>query len=629
MFQDAFSEVRLPRLISDGMVLQRNTNVRLWGWALPGEVVQTHFLGRAYKAVTGTDSQWTVILPPMKAGGPYSMEIEGTNHIVLKNILIGDVWVCSGQSNMELRMSWVQPRYRNVITHSENPEIREFDVPNTCDFKTPRQDLQGGTWITANSWSVLNFIATGYFFARALWKKYHVPIGLINAGVPGTPIQSWLSKDVLQEFPEELEKVERYSHQSYVDSVTGASDSISAAWYGNVWQHDAGSITDDPWYNPSYDDASWPTIALPSRWEDAGLKNTTGIVWFRRTFNVPVSLAAKPAKLLMGRIIDADYEYINGVFVGYVSNQFEPRRYDIAAGLLKPGTNVIVVRVISTGSRGGFVRGKTYELKIGDQIINLAGNWKFKLGAAEPPLRYQTPAIFQPLGCFNAMIAPLMKYTIKGIIWYQGESNTEDPTQRYYKMFSSMIIDWRKKWGGGDFPFLFVQLPNYGRPATEPSASSWANIREAQLQTLALQNTGMAVTIDIGEWNDVHPMDKSDVGERLALAAERVAYGDNKIVYSGPLYKSMRSNGNKIFLVFSNIGTGLVAKGAPLNRFEIAGSNGKFVWAEAKVSGNEVVVWSHEVLNPRAVRYAWADNPAGANLYNKEGLPASPFETGR
>jgi len=628
-FQSAICQVRLPRLISDGMVLQRDAAVRVWGWASPGEKVTIIFLGRIDTATTGADARWTVILSPMKAGGPYSMQIDATNHIVLKNILIGDVWVCSGQSNMVLPMERVRPRYQDIIAHSENPSIRQFIVPQKYNFDAPQTELESGRWESANPWSVLHFTATGYFFARTLWEKYHVPIGLINASVGGTPIEAWMSKDALREFPAALEMAARFKDSGYIDSVQSENEEVSNAWYGRVWRLDEGLNGEQPWYEVSYDASDWSTMELPGYWEDEGLARTNGVVWFRKEFNVPASLSGGPAKLLMGRIVDADYDYINGVLVGSVSYQYPPRRYDVAPGLLKAGKNIIVVRVINTGGRGGFIRDKPYELRIADRVISLTGTWKYKVGVVARPMPPSTTIQYQPLGLFNGMIAPLLNATIKGVIWYQGESNAGRPSG-YENMFSAMIADWREKWEEGNFPFIYVQLPNYGEVVDQPSESKWADLREAQLKTLALPNTRMAVTIDVGEWNDIHPLDKSDVGMRLALAAENVAYGDTTVVPSGPIYRSMRIEGDRIIISFTNVGSGLVVKGGgPLKRFEICGSDGRFVWAKARITGKNVVVWSDDVPVPTAVRYAWADNPAGANLYNREGLPASPFQTAR
>jgi sialate O-acetylesterase len=314
------------------------------------------------------------------------------------------------------------------------------------------------------------------------------------------------------------------------------------------------------------------------------------------------------------------------VFVGTTSYQYPPRWYSLPPNVLKAGPNTVVVRVISNIGKGGFVLDKPYQIVCEGGTIDLKGPWLYRLGARMEPLASQTFIRWKPLGLFNAMLAPLLNYAIKGVIWYQGESNAERPIE-YRDLFPAVIRDWRAKWNQGDFPFLFVQLPNFMEAKDQPSESNWALLREAQLRTLSLPRTGMAVAIDIGEWNDIHPLNKKDVGKRLALAAQKVAYADDKVVYSGPIYQSMKVDGDKIIIAFTNTGSGLVARGEELKTFAIAGSDKRFVWAKAKIENNRVVVWSEMVSNPVAVRYAWADNPEGANLYNAEGLPASPFRT--
>ena len=628
--QAAFGQIRLPKLINNGMVLQRNAKDRIWGWASPGEQVTVRFHGKDYKTTANQNGDWSVMLSPMKAGGPYAMEIDGTNHIILKNILIGDVWVCSGQSNMELPMTRIKPRYRKLIAHSWNSKIRQFLVPDRYTFKGPQKDVQYTNWESATPTNVLHFSATAYFFARALYDRYHVPIGLVNASVGGTPISAWMSEDALKSFPKYLKRGEKFRDDSYLKSVVQHDNENQANWDKYVWGHDKGLHGTQKWYDPNYNDNNWKTMKLPGYWADEGLGNVNGAVWFRKEFNATFSIAREPATLWLSRIVDADYVYINGIFVGSISYQWPPRIYHIAPGVLRQGKNNITIRVVNYSGKGGFLKGKPFEIVAGGKQINLKGDWKYKVGAAaEKPLPGRTFIQNEPMGLFNGMIAPLLNYTIKGAIWYQGESNTGSPgvPDQYHQMFSTMIKDWRAKWGEGDFPFLFVQLPNFGPPVTNPSSeSNWAKIRQAQLETLSLPNTGMAVTIDIGEWNDVHPLDKLDVGNRLGLVAQKVAYGENVDDY-GPIYKSMKVEGNKIILSFNHVDGGLVAKDGNLNDFAIAGADHHFVWANAKIENDKVVVWSDKVAHPKVVRYAWADNPPGANLYNAKGLPASPFNT--
>ena len=625
--QAAFCEIRLPRLMSDGMVLQRGDCAKIWGWAAADEKVTITFNGKTYSNTPGTDGKWAVMLSELKAGGPYSMEITGSNHITLENILIGEVWVCSGQSNMDLPMSRVEERYADVIANSNNPAIRRFFVSKRYDFNTPQEDLESGFWESANPQSVLNFTATGYFFAKALYEKYKVPIGLIHASVGGSPAEAWLSEDALKEFPTYLKTAEKFKDGNYLKQIADKDKAVSDAWYGLLQQKDKGMADGQkPWFDPTYDASDWATMNVPGYWADGPLGNVNGVVWFRKEINVPASMTRKPARLLLGRVVDSDRTYVNGKFVGSVSYQYPPRKYDLPENLLKTGKNIIVVRVVNNTGRGGFLLDKPYQLSAAGHTIDLKGPWQCKLAATMEPLPGKTFIEWQPLGLYNGMIAPLLNYTIKGVIWYQGESNTGRPRE-YHKLFPALIADWRQKWGRGDFPFLYVQLANYMQVKDQPSESNWAELREAQLKTLAVPNTAMAVAIDIGEWNDVHPLNKEDVGKRLALGAQKVAYGDETVVYSGPIYRSMKTVGNKITLTFTHIGSGLIARGGELKYFAIAGADKKFVWAKAKIQGNKVIVRNDDIANPVAVRYAWADNPEGANLYNKEGLPASPFRT--
>lgn len=624
----AFCEVRLPVLISDGMVLQRDADVKVWGWAGEGEKVTIDFDGKTYNAAAGADGKWEVILSQLKAGGPYSMNIDASNHITLKDIMIGDVWVCSGQSNMELPMRRVKYRYPETIANSDNPAIRQFVVPHKYNFKEPQEDLKSGRWVSANPKSVLEFTAVGYFFAKELFEKYHVPIGLINASLGGSPAEAWLSEDALKAFPEYLKTAKRFKDNAYINQIVKKDNAVSKAWYNRIQQLDKGlEKGQKPWFDEDYDASEWATMNVPGYWADHELGPVNGAVWFRKEIDVPASMTGKPARLWMGRIVDADTAYVNGKIVGTVSYQYPPRIYDVPANLLKAGKNIIVVRVINNSGRGGFVPDKPYQLSTAGQTIDLKGEWQYKLGATMEPLPDKTFIEWQPAGLYNAMIAPLLNYTIKGVIWYQGESNTGKPLE-YQKLFSTLITDWREKWKQGDFPFLYVQLANFMEVKDRPCESNWAELREAQLKTLFVPNTAMAVIIDTGEWNDVHPLNKEDVGKRLALAAQKLAYGDEEVVYSGPIYQSMKVQDGKIILTFTNIGGGLIAKGGgELKQFAIAGADKKFVWAKAKIEGDKVIVWNDDITNPADVRYGWADNPEGANLYNKEGLPASPFRT--
>jgi sialate O-acetylesterase len=573
-----------------------------------------------------------VVLPPEKAGGPYDMDIQANNHITIRNILIGDVWLCAGQSNMVLPMERVKEKYADDIKNADYPMIRLFFIPTATDLINRRDDLPPGYWKTANPADVLQFSATAYFFARTIYEKYHIPIGLINASVGGSPVEAWISENGLKEFQNLTGTIQKNKDTTNINTINRNAAAHNSAVYKLEDQRDLGLTDTVRWYDTAYIPKGWLNINIPGFWEDQGIKDLDGVVWYRKEIEVPASMAGIPAKIFLGRIVDADYLYVNGKLVGNTTYQYPPRRYILPSGLLKAGKNQLVVRVINYSGKGGFVPDKPYYLTTGTENLDLKGDWKYKVGEAFIPHSETDPANSislqnQPAALFNAMVSPLVNYSIRGMIWYQGESNTGNAVL-YNKLLPALIKDWRNQWQQGDVPFLFVQLPNFQDRQYLPSESEWAVLREAQLNTLSVPNTAMVITIDIGEWNDLHPLNKKGVGMRLALAAEKMAYGENGIVYSGPLYLSSRIEGNRIIISFSQTGSGLITNNQEeLNQFAIAGADKKFVWAKAKIEKNTVVVWNDEVLHPVYVRYAWADNPDGANLYNKEGLPASPFRT--
>ncbi len=623
-----YGQVRLPKLISDGMVLQRDAGVKIWGWAAEGEKISIDFIDSTYNTTADDQGDWSIVLPKFSAGGPYEMQVSASNSITIRDIMIGDVWVCSGQSNMELNMKRVSPLYEAEIAASENPYIRYFEVPDIYNFSGPQKDLSSGRWEKANPENVLYFSAVSYFFGKSVYGKYKIPVGLINSALGGSRAECWISEEGLKAFPKHYNEAQKFKDGSLIQKIRNKDRIRIDRWYKRLRQKDDGyKNPGKPWHSPKYSSSGWSTISIPGYWADSDLGFVNGVVWFRKEINVPASMVGEQVQLNLGRIVDADSVFVNGIFVGTTSYQYPPRRYVILPEILQKGKNIIAIRVINSMGRGGFVEDKPYELVAGDERIDLRGDWQYRLGAKMEPLRGETFIRWKPLGLYNAMIAPLLDLSIKGVIWYQGEANAGRPIE-YRKLFPALIIDWRKNWNQGEFPFLFVQLPNFMEAKAEPSESNWALIREAQLKTLSVPNTAMAVAIDIGEWNDIHALNKKDVGNRLFLAAEKIAYGDDSVNYSGPIYEAMEIDGNKIILSFDNIDGGLIVKGSEkLNGFAIAGANKHFVWAQARIENDKIIVCNDGILNPVAVRYAWADNPVEANLYNKDGLPASPFRT--
>ncbi|QJW89773.1 sialate O-acetylesterase [Spirosoma taeanense] len=621
------AQLRLPRLVSDGMVLQRNAPLKIWGWAGAGEKITVQFNNRTAKTVTGANGQWQVKLPPMPPGGPFTMAIAGNSRLQIKDILIGDVWFCSGQSNMVHQMNIHDVTYAKDIAEANYPQIRQFWVPTLTNLQAPQSDFPNGQWKAAVGEDVRPFSAVAYFFAKKLYSTYKVPIGIINASVGGTPIEAWTSEEGLTNFRDLKAVIDKNKDTTYINSLTRRAS-------GNrppAPPADLGMAGPAKWYDPAYVPKGWRPINVPGYWEDQGIRDLNGVVWYRKEVDLPAAMTGKVARVFLGRIVDADELYINGKLIGRTTYMYPQRRYAVPADVLKAGKNVFVVRVTNNGGKGGFVPDKPYCVFAGADTVDLKGTWQYKVGSVFRPIAGGgfgggVNAQNQPTALYNAMVAPAINYAIKGFCWYQGESNAGKP-QEYETLQTALINDWRQKWQGGNLPFLYVQLPGFMEYNYQPSESNWALLREAQRKALSVPNTAMVVAIDLGEWNDIHPDNKKDVGERLALAAMKTAYGEN-LVYSGPLYQSATIEGNKIVVSFTNTGGGLITRdGEELSEFAIAGKDKKFVWAKAIIEGNNVRVWSDEVPDPQYVRYAWADNPVNPNLYNKEGLPASPFRT--
>lgn len=622
------ADVRLPRLLSDGVILQRDVPARLWGWADEGETVTVYLGSEVVGEAHAQDGRWELRLPPQAAGGPHRLRFEGDNSVAVDDVWFGDVWIAAGQSNMELPVLRVRERYADEIADAYLPLVRQFKVPKGYDFERPHEDIVGGGWVASTPESVLDFSAVAWFFATSIHARYGVPVGIVNSSYGGSPAEGWLSEEALADWPHYLEVARRLREDGYLDGLQAADRAAAESWHAALDAADEGLRAGAGWAAANFDDSQWPTMQVPGFWADAALGAVHGAVWFRRTIELPAAAQGQPARLELGRIVDADTAWVNGVEVGQTTYQYPPRRYEVPAGVLRAGTNSVAVRIVNREGRGGFIPDKPYRLASGALTVDLRGEWRYRLGApAEPPPEPRFKDWLQPLGFYNAMLAPLQRMTIKGVIWYQGESNV-DRAAEYRTLFPAMIRAWRRQWGQGDFPFLFVQLANFLEPGEEPAESQWAETREAQAMALGEPQTGMAVAIDAGEWNDIHPENKQAVGERLALAARKVAYGEQGLVHSGPVLKSVEAENGKLVLGFDHVGSGLEARGGPLEEFAVAGADGAWSRAQAQIRGERVIVWSASVPDPVRVRYAWADNPAGANLCNREGLPAVPFQAG-
>ncbi|AYB35359.1 sialate O-acetylesterase [Chryseolinea soli] len=621
----ALANVTLPRIFSNNMVLQRNHAITVWGWADAKEKITVQFNHQTKTITTGKNGQWKVVLANEPAGGPYDLTVKGKNNITLSNVLVGDVWICSGQSNME----WVVRNTNNAaseIAQADFPQIRHFKVPLTI-ATTPSDDVTGGEWNVCDPAHVGDFTAVGYFFARDLYKELNIPIGLINTSWGGTHSETWTSRSAFEGSDEFRSMIQSMPHLN-LDSVANAKAAATQAriekLQGSLNVSTAVLIT---WKDVNFNDASWLTMNLPTMWETQALGDVDGYVWFRKTITLNAEQAGKAATLSLGAIDDADQTYVNGLLVGSTNSYSAKRVYNIAPNILREGKNVIAIRVQDTGGGGG-VNGNPEDmhLSLSNAAFPLTGPWSYRVeslmtGNGVGPNSY-------PTLLYNAMIHPLLQYTITGAIWYQGESNAGRSYQ-YRKAFPLMITDWRKHWGQGDFPFYFVQLASYdANHGNSQNGSGWAELREAQTLTLSLPRTGMAVTTDIGESHDIHPRNKQDVGKRLAAIALHDTYGKN-VVYTGPVCKTVLLGTGKVELAFNSMGSGLMVKDryGYVKGFEVAGEDHVFHYAKAYIEGDHVVVSSDDVRAPIAVRYGWADDAGDDNLYNKEGFPAGPFRT--
>lgn len=625
----AQAQIRLPKLISDNMVLQRDQPIKIWGWASPKEKITLVLNKKNFKTTTATDGKWEIQLPPQSASSGLEIALKGTNEITLKNIAFGDVWLCSGQSNMVLPMERIKEKYPEDIAAANYPDIRNFFVQTLTNLSAPKDDFPQGEWKTANPKDVLTFGGTTYFFAREIYEKYKVPIGIINSSVGGTPIEAWISEGGYQDFRDIQQVIQKNKDTTYVNSFNRRLVGVAQI---RPQVRDLGLIAH--WESTDYQPKGWRNFDIPGFWEDQGLKDLNGVVWFRREVEVPQSWLGKPIKLYMGRIVDADEMYVNGKKIGNVTYQYPPRRYEIPGDLLKAGKNTFVIRVTNTAGKGGFVPDKTYFMTANGEEIDLKGTWQYKIGEVYQPTNYSgfggggLVRQNQPTALYNAMIAPMLPMKVKGFLWYQGESNTGSP-ERYDAFMPALINDWRKLWDDPNLPFLVVQLANFQDINYTPTESNWARLREAQNKALTLPNTAVTVTVDLGEWNDIHPLNKKDIGKRLALSARNLAYGEKSLVHSGPTLKSQTIENDKITLTFDNVAEGITSKdGEELRWFSIADYDEKFVWAKTKIiDKDKIEVWNELVKSPKYVRYAWQDNPEGVNFYNSEDLPASPFRT--
>ena len=625
------ASLQLPKILGDHMVLQQKSFAKIWGWAEPEQVVKvtTSWNDKTYRVVTDQHGNWQVSVATGKAGGPYKVTIKADITKVLEDILLGEVWICSGQSNMEWPLSRAETAGEEIPL-SDFPEIRLFTVEKTIALR-PEEDLKG-SWDLCSPETSADFSAVGYFFGKMLHKELGVPVGLVNTSWGGTPSESWTSRETLLtfgDFDRQLEELYGTSDNEMEEARKEQFRIESMIKKQQDFENQDNIGFSEGWMNVEFDDSSWGKMDCPAEWssiDEIGMLE--GVLWMRKGIEIPDSWIGKDLSLELGPVDEMDITYINGVEVGTsrkISNWNVPRIYQVPASLVNSGTLQLSIRIVNTNAQGG-IFGHPNQLKIypeentKEEAVRLAGQWKYRIAYTFPDV----PMVFNshtPSVLYNGMLHPLKNMAFKGAIWYQGESN-QTRAMQYRTIFPGMIEDWRATWKQGDFSFYFVQIApyNYGHDETS------VELREAQFLTLSkVKNTGMAVTMDIGNPNDIHPTNKRDVGKRLALWALAKDYGKD-VVYSGPLYREQTIEENKIRIHFNCIGSGLEAKGGPLTHFEIAGEDQVYHPANAVIDGETVVVSAVEVATPVAVRYGWS-NTAEPNLGNAEGLPASSFCT--
>jgi sialate O-acetylesterase len=620
-------QLRLARVFGDGMVLQRDRPIPIWGWAGKNEKVTVQFNGQTKGTKADASGKWMITLAPVAYGGPFELSVKGKSNILFRDVLVGDVWVCSGQSNMEWPLSAAN-NASEEISRANYPLIRHIQIIKDVAGQPKGELGQPANWQAATPETAGGFTAVGYFFAKELYEQTKIPIGLLNTSWGGTDVETWTSREAFERDPEFKDMIAAVPNVNLDSIAKIKSEGMKQKLVSLQGKLPAGPAVASNWSGTSVQDEGWPKMNLPGVWEESGLEELDGFVWFRRSITIPATDAGKPAKIHLAMIDDQDETWLNGQKIGHTESYNTQRVYDIPAALLKEGENKISIRVHDTGGGGGvYGDAKDLALLIGDHNYPLDGKWSFQVEEMNDATTSMNPNSYPSL-LYNAMVNPLIPYAIKGVIWYQGESNAGRAYQ-YRKAFPLMINDWRSRWKQGDFPFYFVQLTSFNPEGGNViKGSDWAELREAQLMTLQLPKTGMAVTTDIGESNDIHPRNKQEVGKRLAAIALHEDYHKD-LEFSGPVYKSIKVEGNKIIIDFDHVGKGLEAKDkyGYLKGFAIAGEDQKFKYAKAQIQGNQVVVYSDEISSPAAVRYSWENDPADSNLFNKDGFPAGPFRT--
>ena len=598
--------IKLANIFKDGVVLQRDMEIKIWGNFYSEKEVVLEFCGDTYKTISNNKGYFEFILPKMDSGGPYEMKIDS---LILKDIKIGDVFILSGQSNMETPMARLKRLFPEEFVLPNNEDIRQYTVFPTHDFNDNNNEIVDSNWVSVNDSSIDSFSAVGYFFAKKLYEKNKVPIGLILAAVGGTPIESWMSRSSLSPWPEKLKLADECKIDSFMKNIEEEDNRREKEWFDILNKYDRG--LNEKWYLEDFPLEGFKKISLTQPWDIVPDLKAPGVVWLIK--DIILDEVEENASLILGCIVDADDVYVNGLCIGSTTYKYPPRDYVV--NNFKKGLNRIAIRVVAVHTTGGFVENKSYKLVLGDKEICLLGGWLYKRSLSMPELLPRTFFRNKPTGNYNAMIKPLHPFKVKGVLWYQGESNTGEP-HGYNEKFEAMVKNWRKKWGY-TLPFLYVQLANF---SPKGPLMNWELLREEQKKGLNIEKTRMVVTMDVGETNDIHPLDKKSVGERLALCARNLIYGED-VVCEGPSFDSYERGDNSLTLYFNQ----------PIKDVGIA--RGLSIWikdceinVEGEISGNTILIKTPHLGEVTHISYAFIDDDINANLFNKYNLPVAPFK---
>lgn len=615
--------MKLSPVFSDGMILQRDVENRIAGCAPAGSRIILCVDKMQAECRADKDGHFCLTLPPHPAGSGITFCFkeyadgaeQPTAECCISDAAFGDVFLLSGQSNMELPVVRTLDVTEDVVRASDYPFIREFAVPMEYDFNAPKEEVAESEWKYAQGEPLLQFSAAGFFMARELYEKYRVPIGLVRAAIGGTPIQAWCSEKTIRELSDYVPELEKCREEGYVESVQKKEEKEQQAWYEEAGVFPEGAISADGWIN------------VPGMWQDTALSDFHGSLILEKSFDFEASkeeLSSKTARIYLGAIVDADKVYVNGFPVGETGYRYPPRKYDFPAKYLKNGKNHIRIEMYVFRNTGGFIPDKPYYVGFDDREVSLAGAWKYQLVKPMPVLDDTTFFYYKATGLYNGMLAPLKGHSFKGMTFYQGESNTHHP-EEYSAYFEKAVSDWRVLFGE-KLPLVTVELAGFADSKRPCTGTNWAVLRNEQRKALSIENTAMVSARDIGEYNDLHPQNKLTLGKRIALAMEKLAYGE-KVVSCDYMYKGMQVNGRQVRISFETEGSALKLSGTKekLTGIELAGEYGVFYPADAWIEENGVLAECEQVVKPARCRYAWNDNPEDANLCNEEGFPAACF----